>query len=344
MRRASLPGYRVAAPAAAALIDWPASFGTRFIVGVDTEEEFDWAAPPSRAQRSVAALAALPAQHARFVAAGVPVTYLVDHPVATDPRAADHVRAALALGGGTVGTQLHAWVNPPFDPDWLDESFPGRLPCALEAAKLDALTSAIEAAFGRRPRVYRAGRYGIGPHTFELLAAREYRVDTSVRARYDYASVGGPDFTAVGTRAYRERGIVELPLTTVFTGRLRRQGPRWSALAARVPHGPGVLARSGLLSRVALTPEGMPVREALEAVRIAIGEGERLLNLAFHSPSLVPGHTPYVRDASDLLRFHRWWDEVLDLLARSGVAPASIDEVIAAADAADPLASIERAP
>ncbi len=78
----------------------------------------------------------------------------------------------------------------------------------------------------------------------------------------------------------------------------------------------------------------MPLRDALEAVRVAAGEGLRLLNFAFHSPSVEPGHTPYVRTAADLAAFHRWWEEVLDLLARLGVRSASLDELLAAADAA----------
>ena len=45
---------------------------------------------------------------------------------------------------------------------------------------------------------------------------------------------------------------------------------------------------------------------------------------------MVPGHTPYVRDAADLAAFYRWWDAVLTLLDRRGVANASLDELLAA--------------
>ena len=31
--------------------------------------------------------------------------------------------------------------------------------------------------------------------------------------------------------------------------------------------------------------------------------GHRLFSLTYHSPSLEPGHTPYVRDEADLDRF-----------------------------------------
>jgi hypothetical protein len=329
--------WRVPAPLPADLVDWPDGFGRRFIVFVDTEEEFGWAAPFSRDARSVTAIAALPAMHARLAERGVAPCYLCDYPVVTDDLAVEVLRGVLADGCSSVGAQLHPWVNPPYDeqPSRL-LSFAGNLPPSLEAAKLDCLTDAITNAFGAAPRAFRSGRYGVGPVTLRLLAERGYRLDTSMRAHHDYSADGGPDFRGIGAHAFRtaDRGMIELPLSTVFTGALRTFGPWLHTAAAHVPRGRGLLARSRLLSRVPLTPEGVPLREALEAVRIAIGEGSRLLSFSFHSPSLVPGCTPYVRDAAERMRFDRWWDAMLDLLDRLGVKPITLDGLIDAADAA----------
>lgn len=328
-RPSSVPGFRPATPTD--LIDWPAAFGTRFVVFVDVEEEFDWDRPLARDNRSVGAIEALPAAHARFAAADVPLALMVDHPVATDRRAID-LLGPLLTGGSAVGAQLHPWVNPPFDEDLTPRnSFAGNLPRELEAAKLDTLTDAIAAAFGSRPVAYRAGRYGIGPATVELLSQRGYRLDSSMRPGFDYSAEGGPDFSAVGNHAFRTGGLIELPSTTVFTGLARRAATGLYGLAGRVPKGRGLLARTGLLQRIPLTPEGVPVGEALEAIRVAVGDGVRVLNFAFHSPSLAPGNTPYVRDDGDLAAFWRWWDRVLAELDRLGVKPCGLHELIEAA-------------
>jgi hypothetical protein len=110
----------------------------------------------------------------------------------------------------------------------------------------------------------------------------------------------------------------------------------------------GALARSGLLARVALTPEGMPLQDVLEALDRLLDDGLQLFSISFHSPSLVPGHTPYVRDAADLARFYAWWDGLFEAAAKRGLAPASIGEVEAAAalavPRATPLANSIRAP
>jgi hypothetical protein len=325
-------------PHADDMVEWPDAFGTRFTVMIDTEEEFDWRAPLSSANRSVTAIAALPETHRRFADSGVPLTYLIDHPVATDPAALEILRRLIEDGRSAVGTQLHPWVNPPFDEDVVPRNtFVGNLPATLEAAKLDILTDAITTGLGVRPRIYRAGRYGIGPATLPLLYDRGYRVDSSMRSAYDYSAEAGPDFAAVPNHAFRcgpGRAMIELPLTTVFTGLVRSGGaPLYRALG-RIPRGRGLFARTHLMSRVALTPEDMPVADALEATAVALGQGVRLLNFAFHSPSLVPGNTPYVRDETDLKRFRHWWDIILSDLARRGVRPASLDDLIQASSKA----------
>jgi hypothetical protein len=323
--------YRPPRPTDAQRVVWPEDFGTRFTVFVDVEEEFDWTAPLDRRNRATTAMAAFPEAHRRFADRGVALTCMVDYPIATDPASVEILAHVVEDGRSEIGTQLHAWVNPPFaDGAPPGSSYAGNLPRISESAKLETLTRAITAAFGSAPRVYRAGRYGIGPNSFALLAGLGYRIDSSVRPGYDYSADGGPDFSMADAGAYRSGGIVELPLTTVFTGHARRAGPRLYRALGRIPKGRGVFARARLLSRIALTPEDMPIVDALEAVAVAAGEGVRLLNLSFHSPSLPPGHTPYVRDAADLKRFHDWWTTMLDEFNRRGIRNASLDEIVVA--------------
>lgn len=318
-------------PDPACHVEWPADFGTRFTVFVDVEEEFDWTRPLDRAHRSTTAMQAFPEAHRRFADRGVALACMVDYPIATDPASVDILRRVIEDGRSSIGTQLHSWVNPPFDEiAGTGSTYPGNLPPALEAAKLDTLTHAIADAFGIAPQAYRAGRYGIGPNTPALLAERGYLIDSSVRAFYDYARDGGPDFSAVGPAAYRLGAIVELPLTTVYTGVLRRGGtPLYRALG-HLPKARAIAARAGLLSRIALTPEDMPIGAAIEAVDVAIGEGIALLNFSFHSPTLAPGNTPYAPDAEGVRRFHAWWDHMLHHLDTRGVRNAALDDIIAA--------------
>jgi len=321
--------YRLERPAPEHHVTWKSGFGPCFTLFVDVEEEFDWRRPLGTAPYSTRAMAAFPAAHRRFADRGVALACVVDLPIVSDPRSVDILQGVVADGRSEIGAQLHGWVNPPIvEQISAVTSYAANLPAGVEAAKIAVLTDAIAAAFGTRPRVYRAGRYGIGPDSFAILAAMGYRIDSSVRSGYDYSGQGGPDFSGIGSEPYHAGSLIELPLTTVHTGRLRGGGAALYRALSRVPRARGVFSRLGLLSRVAMTPEDMPIAAALEAVTIAIGEGAAFLNFSFHSPSLAPGHTPYVRDHADLQRFHDWWTAMLDHLDRLGVRNASIAEIL----------------
>ncbi len=321
-------------PTAPLYVDFPESFGQRVMVFVDTEEEFDWTMPKRRDATSVRAVSALPKAHAVLRGYGVTPAYLIDYPVATTPASVEVLRGFVEAGECLIGSQLHPWVNPPFD-ETVDSfnSFPGNLPRGIERAKIAALTEAITTNFGQRPIVYRAGRYGVGPNTEALLDEQGYRMDVSVRPFFDYRGEGGPHFRGMQARPYwtgHERRLLEVPLSSAFIGGFSGFGEplfrasQWPPLRA-------LLARTRLLNRVALTPEGFPLDEALKVLGVMLDSGTRLFSISFHSPSVEPGHTPYVRDAADLRAFYAWFDGVFECLAKAGVTPVDVPEVLAAA-------------
>src|SRR3546814_6522205 len=77
-----------------------------------------------------------------------------------------------------------------------------------------------------------------------------------------------------------------LPLSTTFIGHLRSFGRPVYKLAQHFGPVAGALSRFDMLTRVALTPEGIPARDAIEAIDRMLDDGIRVLNLSFHSPSL----------------------------------------------------------
>jgi hypothetical protein len=47
----------------------------------------------------------------------------------------------------------------------------------------------------------------------------------------------------------------------------------------------------------------VPAEEQCRLIEALARRGQRLFSLVYHSPSLAPGHTPYVRDETDLAAF-----------------------------------------
>ena len=73
-----------------------------------------------------------------------------------------------------------------------------------------------------------------------------------------------------------------------------------------------VLARLRLLDRIVLTPEGITFEEQRRLTRAMLRRGYRVFSLTFHSPSLAPGNTPYVRDSAQLQSFLRRIEQYLE--------------------------------
>lgn len=319
-------------PAAEDMIALDPAFGTRFMLFVDTEEEFDWNAPFSRTGHGVTALDGMARGQAWFAGACVKPIYVTDYPVIESDAAADMMGRWLADGAADIGAHLHPWVNPPHvEQVTAANSYVGFLPEAVEKAKLEALCQRIADRFGARPIAYRAGRYGVGPNSARLLEEAGFRLDSSVRSRFDYSGQHGPDFQGLPQNPYwagPRRSLVELPLSTAFVGLLRGGGERLYRATQGLGPIAGALSRMRMLSRVPLTPEGIPAADAIRAIDALIEEGVRVLNFSFHSPTLEPGHTPYVRNEADRMAFYRWWDMVLGHLARRNILPATLDQLL----------------
>lgn len=296
-------------------------------VVVDTEEEFDWNQPFSRSNTSTQSIAAQPLAHQRvFDKYGVVPTYVIDWPVVSDPAAVKVLKGLMLQGRCEIGTHLHPWVSPPYEEEVsVFNSYAGNLPKELEDKKLETLTDAIEAAFGVRPIVFKAGRYGVGPHTAETIAKLGYLIDASVVPYTRMTADGGPDFSGHGIDPFwfdaGGKTLLELPATAGYAGIFHHQGAKlYPALQqnwARQLRLPGIASRLGLLERVKLTPEGYRTQRLIALTQCLRAQGCPYFGLTYHSPSLVPGHTPYVNSPTELEIFLQTLDEYIGFFIKT---------------------------
>ena len=310
------------------------AFGQRFLLTVETEGEFDWDKPFERSERGLSHVPRLAKFQMFCENEGVAPVYLVDWAVARSTKAGEILRGPLAAGKAEIGVLMHPWIIPPLDQDpSRHDGYAGNLPPELESAKFRGLRDAIEKNFQAAPPIYRAARYGAGPNTAGILAEGGIAIDTSVCAKFDYGAAGGPDYRRHPLAPYwldDEHTLLELPLTTVFWGMLRRQGDWLYPALRNMPNLRALLARLSLLERIPLTPEGVGVDGAICAIDIALDDGLPLLVFSFHSPSLRPGHTPWVRSEADLDDFYDWWRRIFAYLELRAVGPTSVAEIMRA--------------
>lgn len=283
----------------------------QLFVIVDTEEEFDWRAPFSRANTSVRAMRHVDRLQNVLSARHIVPTYVVDFPIASQADGYAPLKAFADQGLARIGAHLHPWVTPPFSEEVnRRNSFGCCLGEALETEKIRVLASRIAESFGHYPTVYKAGRYGFGPTTASALEALGFTIDVSVNPRMDYSSEGGPSFDQFDTTPFffgSRRRLLEIPCSTDYTGvagplapELHRMLSRPSLEWTRVV---GVMSRLHVVNKIMLSPEGSTLEEMKALSRSLLRRGVRTFSLTLHSPSVEPGCTPYVRTTEDLGQF-----------------------------------------
>jgi hypothetical protein len=319
------------------------STAVAFSISVDTEED-DW--EPATRNNTTLNIREIPRLQRWFERVGVRTTLFVTYQVASDPAAAAILREAVASDSVEVGAHLHPWNTPPFEGREEQCSMLWRYPQDSQASKIVRLKQIIRENIGVEPTAFRAGRFGIGNTTLGALQHAGFRVDSSVTPLLSWREAGGPSFLRAPLRIYRPSAtdvcvpasdgkLVEVPLTTGFT---RFRQSHWKALAkslygpfAQQVHLPGLVNYALDLRRVILSPETDMVPDMLTASRRIIDEGGRHLHMFFHSNSLVPGLTPFVRTAKELEGIYATIERYVDgLSAFARLEPRTVSEEAAA--------------
>src|SRR3954464_9883601 len=318
------------------IVGWPAAQQPMLVVVVDTEAEFDWVGSSSRRAVGVTSVEALRQVLPIFERYNIRPTFVVDYPVSTIPEGYEVIRDFYKSGVCQVGAHLQPWDTPPFVEEITDRnSYPGNLTPEVEREKLVRLTAAIAENIGVQPRIYKAGRYGVGLATPGILAELGYEIDASVLPGTDLRRQSGPDFSQCPAYADwfgTDPALLELPLSIGYTGAISRFPAAARTLAThpvlKTFHVPGILSHLGLLDRIVLTPEGITFDEQRRLTRAMLRRGYRVFSLTYHSPSLAPGNTPYVRDAAELQSFLRRIEQYLEFfMTEIGGRPATPFEV-----------------
>jgi hypothetical protein len=238
--------------------------------------------------------------HPLFRRFGAKPTYLLSPELADDPQC---VEALASLRDCELGAHLHGELAGPdrFVPD-VTEALQRDYAPDVERAKLVWLTETFRRAFGRPPRSFRAGRFGIGAHTVPILEELGYVVDSSVTPHVDWSRVSpGLTFVRSPTQPYhpdpRDPGrpgtstLLEVPVTI--------RPPLFS----RVP-----VLGTRLAARW-LRPTRRTGRQLIKTTRDEIGAVRRrepgrtvVLNAMLHNVEVVAGASPYAATESQAMR------------------------------------------
>jgi len=292
----------------------------RLVVVIDTEEDWfdEWDRPTT-----VENVAALPKiQERLFDPLGVKPTYMVTHPVATDPECAPIFREFVERDVCEVGTHVHNWTSPPFtEHDRRHKTYHCSIDPALEKSKIADLTEILDRAVGVRPTSFKGGRWGASGQTIRAIHELGYNVDTSVCPLTDFRTEqDGPNFTDAPLDCYfpsqsnimdadvsadSATSVLEIPVSVGFANaNFESQRKLWKRVnenrLLKNMRGVGILNSLGLMQRIKLSPEQSSVAEMKQLVDALLERDHSVINLTFHSCILALGCSPYSMTQSEL--------------------------------------------
>ena len=310
----------------------------RFFITIDTEED-DWGEYRSSGF-SMQAIRQLFRVQEIFDAYGAIPTYLVTYPVVQNVATRDFFLDNLASGRCEIGTHCHPWNTPPFD-----EAINARnsmlcnLPYGLVKEKIATLKEEISKTLGVDPVCFRAGRWGSGPDVAKAIHELGFSVDTSVTPYVDWSTSGGPDYRRAPTHAYRFKpddiltaapggSLLEVPVTIGILQPYEALGRRAIAAGsiARRLRIRGLLDVARIVNLRWLSPELSTAREMIALAKRYLLRNSTYLNMSFHSTTLVPGQTPFVRTQQDLEVFLRSIEALIKYVANEGVVFSGLSD------------------
>lgn len=304
----------------------------KLVITIDTEEDNWGIYSPSGA--TVKNIERIPDLQVLFDEVGATPTYLVTYPVATDPRAQCILDEIHRKGRCEIGAHCHPWNTPPFAESCsAKNSWLCNLPSSLQLEKVQVLTEVITEMFGVRPYSFRAGRWGFSETLGDHLAILGYKVDTSITPHLDWTKDHGPNFTDFSAVPFRlgtgnhvgdvfPVDVIEVPASIGYlqsnTNLCHKVLDFAKQPFAESLRFPGILAKLGIVNRIWLTPELCDCTSMIRLAEVMVRRGLPIMNLSFHSTTLVAGLTPFVSTSAEERKFLRRIKDFLRYAKDSG--------------------------
>ncbi len=212
----------------------------------------------------------------------------------------------------------------------------------LQYRKIECLHSTIMNNFGIVPEVFRAGRWGYDDTVGEQLNRLRYTADTSVTPFSDWSEYQGPDFSSTvsvepymisipnDSRTETEDCLMEIPVSIGFLQKNFVMMNRVMKILRTRPfqsfHMLGILRRLKLLNFVWLSPELSTTEDMVGLFKAFVEKGHTLVNMMFHSTSLVPAKSPFVPDEHALEIFYSKIEGFLHFATEQGAETAMLSD------------------
>lgn len=254
---------------------------------------------------------------------GFKPVYLVNYEMLENLEFISRLRQWEAEGRCEIGLHIHAWNNPPIRPlatryngqDYLIE-----YPEETMRKKFDTIYSLYVQRVGHDPLSHRAGRWAMDDRYFKILSDYNIKVDCSYTPGINWESSigvtkGGSDYSGVPECSHFVGDVLEVPMTV-------RQGRAWGK-GSFMHNVKSLLVKHPIMLR----PSGHSSIE-LQVVldQVTRDTGCDYAEFMIHSSELMPGGSPYFRDADSVEVLYRRLDKLFNNVLTLGFKGATLKE------------------
>ncbi|MCL2778766.1 MAG: hypothetical protein FWD73_12260 [Polyangiaceae bacterium] len=262
-----------------------------------------------------------------FASFGAKPTYLLSPEIMRNEPCVEALRRVAS--SCELGTHLHGEYAEPgaFEPE-VTKDFQRNYPPHIEQQKIKYLTDRFKCAFDRKPMSFRAGRFGIGPHTIGILEHLGYTVESSVTPHMDWGTSGAPGlaFPNAPTQPYRpdricpgrpgSAQILEVPITIRkrWLNALPLVGSRIDPRWLRPSRGSAKALITLAENEITSAQQNAPRRPVI-------------LNAMLHNVEVVPNLSPYAASEREARGILTRLYALLSWASKQGVAVVGLGDV-----------------
>jgi hypothetical protein len=316
----------------------------KFVVTVDTEADNQW----DGSSLSLLNIKYLPRFHNLCLKYNFRPTYLVAYEVADNREAVKLLKNWQDKGEAEIGVHLHPWTTPPFSTsekkDSSKQDFPSSLPDELLKEKLKNLTDTILNNFGKPPKSFRAGRWGLDGRVASYLVDLGYTVDCSItpkmrwkadrrnsdkKALLDFRTAPVfPYYLSPENVCSPGNGkLLEVPTTILYTGLFKKEGgltKHFSSLPENTFK--KVLNKAFFDKKWLRILNNSKSKDWINILKSAQANNLQVLEFMIHSSELMPGGSPYAHTEADVDYIFNQLNEMFKLFFNQGVVGITLSE------------------
>ena len=275
---------------------------------------------------------------------GIKTTYLVNNPVIEAHSSQKIIKKLADSGNCEIGMHLHPWRLSPHIPNYQfpRDSHITNYSSDIIGEKIKKLFHEIQNLTQKPCRTFRAGRWSMSMDAMEHLFKLGVNIDTSITPYISWEKGGGNNYLQSSLHSYKflspnflepnENGnAYEVPPSVGWTRGDLDTMYLIEKFINKIPllsRAKGILYHLNLVKKVWVSPEQVNLKDMIMLCQNLMRQRQLYIHAMFHSTSLLPGASPFIRNEKELALFYAKIEKLFQYIQSEQLRPVTISEYV----------------